>query len=278
MKMLDYYEKRIIRDEEFPVDLFMNQIRRQGEYFSAHWHEHIELHYIQKGTSRFTCGQQKNEASAGDVVIINSNEMHAGACVGQSMESIVIIFELDAFSRELVHQNVLFQTLIPQDEWLNHLFSSIYRENEAKETGYKLACKGMLYELIAYLVRRYAVGSLSEQESLKRKQNLERLNTVLQYISLHYDEPVSVPLLAEMMHVSEGRFGHLFKDSMGVSPLQYINQIRLKKAVHLMQKKDCSISQAAMEAGFSDINHFGRQFKRYYGKTPSELLKNSRIV
>lgn len=270
---LENYEKRIMLDKEFPVDLFMNQIRSRGEYFGVHWHEHIELHYILKGRTAISCNHQVFHAAEGDVVIVNSNEIHTGTSESGKMDAIVIIFDLDSFSQELVHQNILFTPLIRGDEWLNHLFASIYQENETKESGYKLACKGLLYQLIAYLVRNYGVRNLSERGSAKRKRDLERLNTVLQYIGLNYQEPITVAQLAAMTHVSESRFGHLFKENVGMSPLNYINEYRLKKALHLLQQKEFNISEIAMEVGFSDINHFGRQFKRYYQCTPSEYIK-----
>lgn len=278
MNTRNNYEKRITLDEEFPVDLFMNQIRSRGEYFGAHWHEHIELHYILKGRTAISCNHQMIHATEGDVIIVNSNEIHTGSCESGKLDAIVIIFDLDSFSKELVQKHVLFSPLIQGDEWLNHLFTSVYQENQKKESGYKLACKGLLYQLIAYLVRNYAVENLSERESEKRKRDLERLNTVLEYIGKNYQEPVSIAQLADMMHVSVGRFGHLFKENVGMSPLSYINEVRLKKVRLMLLKHEFNISEAAMEVGFSDMNHFDRQFKKYYGCTPSEYIKNSRIV
>lgn len=273
MNTFENYEKRMNPDEEFPVDLFLNQIYQRGEYFSPHWHEHIELHYILKGRTTICCNHQVIQASQGEVIIVNSNELHVGTSDTGRMEAIVIIFALDSFTKDLVQQNVLFQPLIQEDKWLNRLFTSIYQENQNKQSGYKLACKGMIYELIAYLVRNYGVENLSEREGAKRKRELERLNTVLQYIGNNYSEPVTIPQLAKMMHVSEGRFGHLFKENVGKSPLNYINEVRLKKTVHLLQQGRFNVSEAALEAGFCDINHFGRQFKKYYGCTPTEFIK-----
>lgn len=46
MHDINLYEKKIINDEEFPVQMFQNQIRKPGVYFTPHWHEHIEIHYL----------------------------------------------------------------------------------------------------------------------------------------------------------------------------------------------------------------------------------------
>lgn len=112
----------------------------------------------------------------------------------------------------------------------------IYEEYQRKEIGYRLVCKGELLKLVTYLARNDAVEMLSEEDVLKRRKKLERLNTVYQYIEKHYTEVITNSELAELVHLSEGRFCHIFKESAGVGPLQYINEIRLNKAMNLLRK------------------------------------------
>ena len=48
VQTLALYEKKILSDEEFPIQLFRNRPRQKGPYFDLHWHEHIELHYVDR--------------------------------------------------------------------------------------------------------------------------------------------------------------------------------------------------------------------------------------
>lgn len=48
-QQLQFYEQKIIRDKEFPIEVFMNQVQDKCQYFHTHWHEHIELHYVVHG-------------------------------------------------------------------------------------------------------------------------------------------------------------------------------------------------------------------------------------
>ena len=75
------------------------------------------------------------------------------------------------------------------------------------------------------------------------------------------------------MHLSEGRFCHIFKESAGVSPLQYIKEIRLNKAMKLLKKEGFTATEAAEAVGFLDYNNFGRMFRKYFGCTPTEVKK-----
>ncbi|HBI74382.1 MAG TPA: AraC family transcriptional regulator, partial [Lachnospiraceae bacterium] len=97
-------------------------------------------------------------------------------------------------------------------------------END-KKLGYKLAMKGKIYELISYLLRNYVVENQSARENSRRKLNLNRLNMVVQHIQENYSEPITNRELADLIHVSEYRFCHIFKESMGQSPLSYINEV-----------------------------------------------------
>ncbi len=271
MNALDLYEKKIISDNEFPVQLFVNRIRDKRRYFIPHWHEHIELHYILRGKSKFQCNRKKVTADKGSLVVINSYELHEGKSETNDMDAIVMIFEMNAFSQELAGHNIIFQTLIEADETIQRLMLAIYQETQERQTAYKLIAKGMMYELITYLIRNYAVESLTNSERIRRNRNLERLNTVLVYISEHYSESISNQELADLIHLSEDRFNHVFKESIGISPLNYINEMRLKKAMSLLKKKEFSVTEVALSVGFQDFNHFGRLFRRYYQCTPSEV-------
>jgi AraC-like DNA-binding protein len=265
------YEKKVINDEEFPVQIFKNQIRKPGTYCPPHWHEHIELHYVLQGRGTIYCNQKPLEVEEGSLVIINSNELHEGISHSKFFEALVIIFDMNSFSKEIAFCNVIFQSLVFTDANIKALLASIYQEEIDKSFGYKVAMRGKIYELITYLLRHYVVESLSNKENIKRTQNLTRLNTVLRFIQNNYADSISIAELAELIHLSEYRFCHLFKDSMGMSPLNYINEVRLKTAYYLLEQKEMTITEIALAVGFQDYNNFGRLFRKYYGYAPSQV-------
>lgn len=274
MQSLNYlYEQKVISDPEFPVQMHIDSVSRKTWYFPQHWHEHIELHYVLEGRTLLCLNQRELWVEAGNLVIVNSNEVHAGYCDGTPIRVMVIIFGMEDFSREIAGRNLIFQSLVEKDETINAIMSTICQEYQDQEIGYRLVCKGELMKLIAYLVRRYAVRIVSERESTRRKKQLERLNTVLNYIQANYTRQITNRELADVIHLSEDRFNHLFKESMDMPPLQYINEIRIKKAMNLLKRKEGTVAEIAESVGFTDYNHFGRQFRRYYGCNPSDILK-----
>lgn len=277
MNSMDLYEHKILSDKEFPVQLQVNKINQKGQYFPEHWHEHLELHYVLEGSTTIKVNQRPVRAKKGDLIIANSNELHSGYGDGEAVTTVVAIFEMEALSFELADKNIIFQSLIEADDEIRRIMVSIWQEHEQQEIGYKLVCKGFLLHLITYLCRNYALEMLSDRENTKRMKNLERLNTVVKFVQEHYSEPISNRDLADMVHLSEDRFNHFFKEGMGMPPLQYVNEVRLKKAAKLLKKEVFTVAEVAALVGISDYNYFGRIFRRYFGCTPSEMVKNKSI-
>jgi len=267
------YEKKIIQNKEFPIQILINKfenLKSSALIFRAHWHEHIELHYIISGKMELALGQKDFfVVEKGNLVVINGNVLHEGTC-SDDLLALVIIFNMDDLTKELADKNIVFQEIIRQDAYVQGMLNDFYEEYMRRELGHCLACKGILLQLITYMSRNYASAVLSEKESLKHMKKLERLNIVRQYIEMHYAEPISNKELADLIHLSEDRFNHLFKECMSVSPLHYMNEIRLEKAMHLL-KAGVSTTEAAGMAGFSDYNYFGRIFRRKFGYSPGKV-------
>lgn len=270
----ELFEKKILNDEEFPVQLQHNDCRgRVGSYFNNHWHEHIELHYVLQGSAKYQLNYQDYEAGPGTLIIANSGELHSGTMLDPAFEEFALIFSVEALSKELGEKNLVYDRAIPFDPVIDGLIREIFEEDQKKDFGYKQSNKARVLGLLVYLSRNYVVQALTKADSLRRKQQMERLNQVIVYIESHYIEPVDNQRLADMVYLSKDRFEHLFRERIGVAPLQYINDFRLKKAMRLIKSSQLSITEIATAVGFQDYNHFGRLFRKCYGCTPTQAKK-----
>jgi AraC family transcriptional regulator len=79
--------------------------------------------------------------------------------------------------------------------------------------------------------------------------------------------------LASIAQISPYHFLRLFKQSLGVTPHQYILQRRIETAKYLLQHGELSIADIAVTVGFCDRSHMTRCFKRIVGVTPKQLLQ-----
>ena len=96
------------------------------------------------------------------------------------------------------------------------------------------------------------------------------------YLNSHYEQKVSIAKLCAIAGMSKAALMQNFARSTGTTPLQYQLNLRIAEAVILLRSTNNSISEIAMETGFSDTNYFGRQFKRITGSSPGEYRKKCR--
>ena len=273
MPLPELYENKVRGDAELPIQLSVDRADKSCEVFSGHWHEQLELHYIVQGGGDFRLGQQSIHVSEGDLLISNRNEFHSGYSTQIPYMSNVIIFDMGDLSQELAKKNYVFQSVIRGDGVIHDLIQRIFAEAKCQESGYKQLCKALVTELFVYLCRNYVTEMMPERDSAKRKKDLERLNAVLGYIEANYNQRITVEQLADMVCLSEDRFGHLFREGVGQPPLQYINAMRLRKALNMLKTNQYTVTEVADAVGFRDYNHFGRLFRKQYGCTPNEIKR-----
>ena len=79
-----------------------------------------------------------------------------------------------------------------------------------------------------------------------------------------------VSYYAELCDMSEANFRRLFREYMGLSPIEYRNELRLNHARNKLQSGEYNVSEAAYESGFSNLSFFIRLYKNKYGHTPKK--------
>ena len=102
------------------------------------------------------------------------------------------------------------------------------------------------------------------------------IETCCQYINANFHKSLTLPDLAQMMHLSPNYFLKLFKSQMGITPKEYILQIRLDCARSLLSGTDMKISAIASECGFNDTSYFSMFFKKRFGITPAEYRQSQK--
>ncbi len=129
----------------------------------------------------------------------------------------------------------------------------------------------MIQELIVRLLQTKAKYSiLNDKDGLFSDT---RIGMVIKYIKNHLTEKnMSVEMLAKKAHMSSSHFHKKFKNTLGVSPIDYINSEKIKFAKKLIKdNKNLFISEVAYKAGFNNVSYFNRQFKKLEMITPHQF-------
>jgi AraC family transcriptional regulator len=158
-----------------------------------------------------------------------------------------------------------FRTRDPQIESIGML---LLAELKHENVGGKLYIDSLANVLAVHLLRQYAAakphlpiyrGGLPERQVLQ----------VLDYIHEHLDQDIKLADLADVLGMSQFHFSHLFKQSIGTAPYQYLLQQRIERAKQLLKQSDCSIMDIAFLCGFNSHSHLTKQFRQLTGITPT---------
>ncbi len=257
MNDLKLYEKLPL--EEYPINL---SVKDGSVRFTAHWHEHTEIHFVKRGNLSMTWNSRSHTLSEYDCAIVNANELHEGA--GYDCDDLVIMIHPSFFDGNYV----IFSHLVNDDN-ISDLIIKIFDEYKKNENVSKLLIKGYTYQLIAYLCKNHSVAQMSEENYRAFSQKYKMVNSITQYINNNYFENITTKFLAEKAHVSQSHFCHVFKDVMGESAKEYLVKVRVKKAADMLKSTDMNITEIAYSCGFSDANYFSRAFKKFIGTSPT---------
>ena len=254
------YEK--LPNLPFPVRIL--DFSNNPYQFPAHWHEHTEIHFFFKNGGILRYGEEYITLCEGDCVIINGNELHGGAGCPDGLCNYVCLILPPSFFE---NNHIIFHKVI-RDAYVKELVEQIYHKNQTHSSIDMLEVKGILYLLVAYLIRTHTFKSLAETVYSKYFNKLNRINEATSYISQHYDEPLTTRLLADIFHLSEGYFCQIFKEVTGKTAVEYINHFRVEKARQLLQKTDMTVTEIAFCCGFNNANYFARIYQKISGKSP----------
>lgn len=273
------------RYRDLPVKIGRSERLERGPVFESHWHEQFQILYFEQGEALIHCNSHPCRVKAGDVVIINSNEIHYGETLCQHLIYYIVKVDLNflissqvdfcqtKYINPLLQGQILFQNHISHDEQLVAQVQEIFKEYSQQEMGSELAIKAHIYHIMVLLLRRYQQENLHGGGQGRQPRNMDQLRKVLEYMDQHCNENISLRQLATLANMSDQHFCRIFKKITGKRPVDYMNYLRINRAVVLLSESDFNISEVAMAVGFDDSNYFSRLFKKYQKTSPSAMRK-----
>lgn len=149
------------------------------------------------------------------------------------------------------------------------LVRTIFEEMENKAQYHQECVKGMAYALLHEIARFNGRSSVNSNIKASGLQ----LENAIDYVEQHYQEDFKIADLAEQCHMSETHFRRIFQEKMNMTPIEYVNFVRVKKACELIDKTDISMEEVAEKVGFITPSTFNRNFRKIIGTSPYQWKK-----
>jgi transcriptional regulator GlxA family with amidase domain len=101
----------------------------------------------------------------------------------------------------------------------------------------------------------------------------KRVEDVIAFMQDNLSQGLALSTLSKGVNLSSAQLNHIFKAELGVTALQYLKSLRLKKAQELLDNTYLTVKEIAVAVGLNDVSHFVRDFKMSYGLTPAQYRK-----
>lgn len=238
---------------------------------TLHTHPFTELFYVVDGKGEFNIQGQRFPVKPNDFVIINPQVEHTElSSPDEPLEYIVLGIRGLSFSNltpvsEGGHPFSFFNLRDEQKDILRYL-NAMVQEATSQQMSYELVCHNLLEILLIKILRHQHF----DLEVGKQSKATKDISFIKHYLETYYHESIQLEDLASMTHLSRFYISHSFKKEIGMSPMEYLIDIRIKESKILLRTTNYSISQVADIVGFTTPTYFSKQFRKSTGISPTD--------
>ena len=249
----------------------------ETEDYPLHWHNAVEIILPLVKPFKAVCEGNEYLLSERDILVIPAGTLHSLSVSGG--RRLILLADNRCFADNPALSELLPMLTEPvhirhsEDKELCEQTGALMTEIYTLYSGWKDMAEVYIYLKLLTLLVRIWEYKLSDNGEVYP----ERFGSLLKYIEQNYTSPITLDELADMAGYSKYHFSRLFKKYCHASFIDYLNRRRVKAAELMLVNDDISVTDAALQSGFSSLTTFNRVFREVKGCTPSEFRRLYRI-
>ena len=270
---------------------FLTIPHRNQKSVSLHDHFFLELTYIQSGSAQHTLDGQTTMLHPGDYLIVDYGSRHSYQGVGNGYDNLDCLFlpelldpilkgtkslrvilehYLLHFNMQALVQNPAHMVFHDSDGRILELLTRIREEEQAKSAGYTELVRCYLIEILLLTMRR-----LDDVQAASAGQDISQF--LVAYVAEHYMEPLTLGDLAARLNYSLPYVSKKFKEDVGVSFVNYLQNYRVMQGCRLLSSSRYSLCEITEMVGYRDSKFFSTLIKRMTGLSPADFRRRNRL-
>lgn len=252
---------------------------------SWHLHKELELMYVEKGSIEWTFNAKKFTAYEGDCVFVNYFIPHSTYCAVESAYIVVQFTTDDLFEQKTNMTTHLYNFMVGAKSPFSHFKKdSVLCQNivgHIKDTAENSDLKGYYNKLTAYSSSIKIVAELIKENVIEENYfsdsinpNIKKILPIVNYVEENYSEGISLDDISYHCGFNSVYLCRIFKQATGKTIVDFINYVKIQNCLKQLKDPQLSITQVAINCGFSNISHFNTTFKKQIGCSPSTYRKS----
>ena len=285
-------KKAIINGIAYNYLCHIENVVKAGNVFPAHYHSYIEILYGISGTYEVILNGKFHKFTEGDLVLINSKEVHQiNSCSQNGGQYIVLRFEPEVIYNSMFQNHLQLKYVFPfilenskhqkvikketiEATFIPELLNEIIKEFGMETYGYELAIQNHIGRIFLWILRYFHQTNTDFMHpTLSNMTCIKRLQPSFDYVLEHFHEELKATDMATLCNMSSSYFSRTFNQEMGLNFNEYVNYIRIMEAEKLLVSTSMNITEIANAVGFSTTSYFIKLFKTYKNTSPKQFQK-----
>lgn len=278
---IEYSYELVKSDMGVPITVLMHSVNK----LEMHWHKQLEILLVLQGTINIRIDDDEYLLKENDLILVNSNEVHNTSKTNE--DNMILALQIDTqhydryfngFSKRIFDCKSFMYNEEEQERFdviRQHLAKIVWELNKRKK-GHSFKIGSELLLLAEHLLNNFQNQILGEDKVKDINKNIHRLNSIIRYIDNNFDRGVTLQEVADNENLSVYYLSHYIKKALGITFQEYLNAIRLEKAVVLLARTDKTITEVALESGFPSTKSLNNLFRNIYDCTPSQFRKENK--
>lgn len=257
-----------------------------GMAAANHWHNDWEFILITNGKMSYSINGKSHKLKEGQGIFINSQQMHYGySADGSDCSFICVLLPPSLLSsvKRIQETYILpictnaahpFFILYPEISWqkdLIEILKNIYKLCNEEKDGFELNIMSLSHSLCCNLHHNMK-NNISTQKATDDKK-LQAMHNMIGYIQQNYQKKITLNEIAAAGNVCRSSCCDIFQLILNKTPISYLTEYRLEKSLELLNISSLSVTEIALQCGFTGSSYFTEIFRKKIGYTPSQYRK-----
>jgi AraC-type DNA-binding domain-containing proteins len=278
------------------LPFYIRKYQLSGASVYIHRHEYMQINYIANGKGKHSINKKNFDIVKGDIFVIPPYIPHS---IYNGGSGTIEVYEFE-FIPEFINQNfdcienaVTFLDFAYIEPFLvsenmvsprlnlvggvqietETILNEVLAEYMQRKSGFALLIKSLLLKLLIILGREFTKNLNESDDHMLFDSHRETIFKAIDYINRNFDKPISIEEVSRISFLSRSYFSYLFKSITSKTFVEYLNSIRISKAMELLRSSNKKVLEIALEVGFNNVNHFNKIFRLSVGSTPLQYKK-----
>lgn len=231
-----------------------------------HFHENPYFMYVLQGDLYDVNKKQKSICPSGSFLLHNWQEPHYNSKESNQAKGFHIEFDKEWFKKNNIDLNLWQGSQHIKNPKLHHVLAKLYAEFKYTDAYSQISCELLIAELC---------DNIEKEKIYLFENNPLWLSTLVEIVH-HSKEPINLKSLSQQIGIHPGHLSRAIPKYFATTLGNYIRQVKIKQATHLMLSTKTPLFDISYQCGFADQSHFSRTFKRYMGTTPKDFQRKCR--